>query len=421
MPAATFTAAAGRRRWISANAANRQDLSDTFIKYNWEDPLDLESLLTYEERLMRDTARTYSQEKLMPRAVDAFRNEVFDREILQEMGELGLLGATLQGYGCAGASSVAYGLIAREVESVDSGYRSAMSVISSLVMYPIYAYGTEAQKQKYLPALAKGEIVPSFGLTEPDHGSDPAGMETTARKEGDTYVLNGSKSWITLAPIADMMLIWAKSLHEDGTIRAFIVDKNTRGISTPKIHGKFSLRASITGMVMMDEVRIPAENMLPGAKGLRGPFGCLNNARYGIAWGALGAAEACLRQAREYTLQRTQFGRPLAANQLIQKKLADAHSEIALGLQACVQVGRLKDAGRAAPQMISIIKRNSAGKALQIARDCRDMLGGNGVVDEYHVMRHLCNLEAVNTYEGTHDVHALILGKSLTGISAFSP
>ncbi|KAI9245529.1 glutaryl-CoA dehydrogenase [Phascolomyces articulosus] len=407
-------------RQFSNNAVINSALSHTYVKYNWEDPLDLESQLTDEERIMRDTARNYCQEKLLPRAVDAFRNEKFDPEILAEMGELGLLGATIDGYGCAGASSVAYGLITREVERVDSGYRSAMSVISSLVMHPIWAYGTEEQKQKYLPGLAKGTTLASFGLTEPNHGSDPAGMETTARKEGDHYILNGSKTWITLAPIADMMLIWAKNLDEEGApVRGFILEKGTPGLSTTKIQGKFSLRASITGQVMMDDVRIPTENMLPGAKGLSGPFGCLNNARFGIAWGALGAAEACLHAARDYTLERKQFDKPIAGNQLIQKKLADAHSEIALGLQSCIHVGRLKDAGKAAPQMISMMKRNSASKSLQIARDCRDMLGGNGIVDEYHVIRHLCNLESVNTYEGTSDIHALILGKSITGIQAF--
>ncbi|KAI9499609.1 glutaryl-CoA dehydrogenase [Zychaea mexicana] len=407
-------------RTFSHSGGVRSALSNTYVKYNWEDPLDLESQLTDEERIMRDTARNYCQDKLMPRAVNAFRHEKFDPEVLAEMGDLGLLGATIEGFGCAGASSVAYGLITREVEKVDSGYRSAMSVVSSLVMHPINTYGTEEQKQKYLPGLAKGTIIPSFGLTEPNHGSDPAGMETHARKEGDHYVLNGSKSWITMAPIADMLLIWAKNLDEEGApVRGFIVEKGTAGLATPKIEGKFSLRASITGMVMMDEVRIPVENMLPNAKGLSGPFGCLNNARFGIAWGALGAAEACLDVARNYTMERKQFDRPIASNQLIQKKLADAHTEIALGLNACLQVGRLKDAGRAAPQMISMMKRNSAGKALQIARECRDMLGGNGIVDEYHIIRHLCNLESVNTYEGTSDVHALILGKSITGIQAF--
>ncbi|CDS11533.1 hypothetical protein LRAMOSA03796 [Lichtheimia ramosa] len=407
------------RKCFSTSTFRASALSNTYVKYDWEDPFNLESMLTEEERIMRDTARNYSQNKLLPRVVDAFRNEKFDRQVLAEMGELGLLGATIDGYGCAGASSVAYGLVAREIERVDSGYRSALSVVSSLVMHPIWAYGTEEQKNKYLPGLAKGTTICSFGLTEPNHGSDPSGMETTARKDGDSYVLNGSKSWITLAPIADILLIWAKNLDEDGAVRGFIVDRNTAGIETPVIEGKLSLRASITGMVMMDNVRVPAENMLPGAKGLRGPFGCLNNARFGIAWGALGAAEACLHITRDYTMQRTQFGRPLASYQLIQKKLADAHSEIALGLHGCLQVGRLKDQGKAAPEMISLLKRNNTSKALQIASDCREMLGGNGIVDEYHVMRHVCNLQSLVTYEGTSDIHALILGKSITGINAF--
>ncbi|KAI7889975.1 glutaryl-CoA dehydrogenase [Mucor mucedo] len=394
--------------------------SKSFVKYNWQDPLNLESVLTEDEISIRDAVKSYCQDKLQPRVLQAYRNEKFDREIMSEMGELGFLGSTIEGYGCAGVSSVAYGLTAREVETVDSGYRSAMSVQSSLVMHPIYAYGTEEQKEKYLPSLAKGEKVGCFGLTEPNHGSDPAGMETTARKVNGHYVLNGSKTWITNSPIADVFVIWAKNLDEDGAIRGFILEKGMPGLEAPAIKGKFSLRASITGMIMMDNVEIPLTNMLPNAKGLGGPFGCLNNARYGIAWGALGAAEACLDQARTYTLDRHQFGRPLAANQLIQKKLADANTEIALGLQACVQVGRLKDAKQLAPEMISMIKRNSCGKAIQIARDCRDMLGGNGISDEYHIIRHAANLEAVNTYEGTHDVHALILGKAITGIPAFA-
>ncbi|GAA5809704.1 hypothetical protein MFLAVUS_003117 [Mucor flavus] len=394
--------------------------SKSFVKYNWQDPLNLESLLTEDEISIRDAAHSYCQDKLLPRVIDAYRNENFDRDILSEMGELGFLGSTIDGYGCAGVSSVAYGLTAREVETVDSGYRSAMSVQSSLVMHPIYAYGTTEQKDKYLPALAKGEKVGCFGLTEPNHGSDPAGMETTAKKVNGHYVLNGSKTWITNSPIADVFIIWAKNLDEGGAIRGFILEKGMAGLDAPAIKGKFSLRASITGMIMMDNVEIPLENMLPKAKGLGGPFGCLNNARYGIAWGALGAAEACLDQARTYTLDRKQFGRPLAANQLIQKKMADASTEIALGLQACVQVGRLKDNNQIAPEMISMIKRNSCGKAIQIARECRDMLGGNGISDEYHIIRHAANLEAVNTYEGTHDVHALILGKGITGIPAFA-
>ncbi|KAI8145563.1 glutaryl-CoA dehydrogenase [Fennellomyces sp. T-0311] len=392
----------------------------TFAKYNWQDPLNLEKLLTDEEIMVRDAARDYCQEKLLPRVLNGYRNEVFDREIMSEMGELGFLGSTIQTHGCAGVSSVAYGLTAREVERVDSGYRSAMSVQSSLVMHPINAYGTEAQKDKYLPELAKGNIVGAFGLTEPNHGSDPAGMETTAKKVNGHYVLNGSKTWITNSPIADVFIVWAKNLEEDGAIRGFILEKGMKGLEAPAIKGKFSLRASITGMIMMDNVEVPVDNMLPAVKGLKGPFGCLNNARYGIAWGALGAAEACLQVARDYTLDRKQFGKPLASKQLIQQKMADAHTEIALGLQACLQVGRLKDSGELAPEMISMIKRNSCGKAINIARDCRDMLGGNGISDEYHVIRHAANLEAVNTYEGTSSVHALILGKAITGIPAFA-
>ncbi|KAG2232085.1 glutaryl-CoA dehydrogenase [Thamnidium elegans] len=405
---------------VTPTLVTRTMASKSFVKYNWQDPLNLESLLTEDEIFIRDAAKSYCQDKLLPRVIDAYRNEKFDRDILSEMGELGFLGSTIDGYGCAGVSSVAYGLTAREVETVDSGYRSAMSVQSSLVMHPIYAYGTDEQKDKYLPALAKGEKVGCFGLTEPNHGSDPAGMETTAKKVNGHYVINGSKTWITNSPIADVFVIWAKNLDEGGTIRGFVLEKGMAGLDAPAIKGKFSLRASITGMIMMDNVEIPLENMLPNAKGLGGPFGCLNNARYGIAWGALGAAEACLDQARTYTLDRNQFGRPLAANQLIQKKMADASTEIALGLQACVQVGRLKDTNQIAPEMISMIKRNSCGKAIQIARDCRDMLGGNGISDEYHIIRHAANLEAVNTYEGTHDVHALILGKGITGIPAFA-
>ncbi|EIE76391.1 hypothetical protein G6F46_003228 [Rhizopus delemar] len=392
----------------------------TFVKYNWEDPLNLEKLLTEDEVSIRDAAKSYCQERLLPRVIQAYRHEKFDREIMNEMGELGFLGSTIEGYGCAGVSSVAYGLTAREVERVDSGYRSAMSVQSSLVMHPINAYGSDEQKERLLPLLAKGEKVGCFGLTEPNHGSDPSSMETTAKKVNGHYVLNGSKTWITNSPIADVFVVWAKNLDEGGTIRGFLLERGMAGLETPVIQGKFSLRASVTGMIMMDQVEVPVENMLPHAKGLGGPFGCLNNARYGIAWGALGAAEACLEQARTYTLDRKQFGRPLAANQLIQKKLADANTEIALGLQACVQVGRLKDENELAIEMISMIKRNSCGKALQIARECRDMLGGNGISDEYHVIRHAANLEAVNTYEGTHDVHALILGKAITGIPAFA-
>ncbi|KAI8998342.1 glutaryl-CoA dehydrogenase [Gaertneriomyces semiglobifer] len=387
-------------------------------KFDWTDPFDLNSQLTEEERLVRDSARDYCQAKLLPRVINATRNEKFDREIMSEMGELGLLGATIQGYDCSGVSSVAYGLIAREVERVDSGYRSAMSVQSSLVMHPIYAYGTEAQKQKYLPKLAKGELVGCFGLTEPNHGSDPGSMETTAKKVNGGWVLNGSKTWITNSPIADVFVVWAKC-SDDGKIRGFILDKGMQGLTAPVIKGKFSLRASTTGMIMMDDVEVPEENLLPNVAGLKGPFGCLNNARYGIAWGALGAAEACLQQAVDYTSNRKQFGTPLSAFQLIQKKMADALTEINIGLQACLRVGRLKDEGRLAPEMVSVIKRNSCGKALEIARNCRDMLGGNGISDEYHIIRHVMNLEAVNTYEGTHDVHALILGRAITGIPSF--
>jgi glutaryl-CoA dehydrogenase len=387
-------------------------------EFQWEDPLLLEDQLTEDERLVRDTARDYAQEKLMPRVLEANRHERFDREIMTELGALGLLGATIHGYGCAGVNYVCYGLVAREVERVDSGYRSAMSVQSSLVMHPIHAYGTEAQRQKFLPRLAKGEWVGCFGLTEPDAGSDPAGMRTRARKADGGYVLKGSKMWITNSPIADVFVVWAKD--DAGEIRGFILEKGMKGLSAPKIEGKFSLRASTTGEIVMDDVFVPEENAFPAIRGLKGPFGCLNNARYGIAWGALGAAEFCWHAARTYTLDRKQFGRPLAANQLIQKKLADMQTEITLGLQACLRLGRLKDENRAAPEMISMLKRNSCGKALDIARAARDMHGGNGIADEFHVIRHVMNLEAVNTYEGTHDVHALILGRAQTGIQAFS-
>ncbi|KAF9957459.1 hypothetical protein BGZ70_009500 [Mortierella alpina] len=396
-----------------ANVRTMASKSKAFVKYDWTDPLNLNSQLTEDEIAVRDVAREYCQDKLMPRVTLANRNENFDREILSEMGELGLLGSTIEGYGCAGVSSVAYGLTAREVERVDSGYRSAMSVQSSLVMHPIYAYGTEAQKEKWLPRLAKGEIVGCFGLTEPNHGSDPGSMETVAKKVNGHYVLSGSKTWITNSPIADVFVIWAKDQSDGNKIKGFVLEKGMKGLSAPKIEGKFSLRASITGMIMMDDVEVPAENLLPNVHGLKGPFGCLNNARFGIAWGALGAAEFCLAQARDYTLNRKQFG-------LMQKKMADANTEIALGLQACLQVGRLKDEGKIAPEMISMIKRNSCGKALDIARTTRDMLGGNGISDEYHIIRHVMNLEAVNTYEGTHDVHALILGRAITGLASFS-
>ncbi len=387
-------------------------------EFQWDDALLLDEQLNEEERLVRDTARGYAQDKLMPRVMLANRHEKFDREIMNELGELGLLGSTIDGYGCAGTNYVSYGLVAREVERVDSGYRSAMSVQSSLVMHPIHAYGSEDQRKKYLPKLATGEWVGCFGLTEPDHGSDPGSMKTTAKKSAGGYVLKGAKMWITNSPIADVMVVWAKT--EDGVIRGFILERGMKGLSTPKIEGKFSLRASVTGEIVMQDVEVPAENLLPNVSGLKGPFGCLNNARYGIAWGALGAAEFCWHQARSYTLDRKQFGRPLAANQLIQKKLADMQTEITLGLQACLRVGRLKDEGKAAPEMISLIKRNSCGKALDIARMARDMHGGNGVSDEFHVIRHVMNLEAVNTYEGTHDIHALILGRAQTGIQAFT-
>jgi len=387
-------------------------------EFKWEDPLLLDSQLSEEERLVRDTARGYCQDKLMPRVLAANRHEKFDREIMNELGELGLLGSTIDGYGCAGTNYVSYGLVAREVERVDSGYRSAMSVQSSLVMHPINAYGTEAQRQKWLPKLATGELVGCFGLTEPDHGSDPGSMKTRAKKVDGGYIVTGAKMWITNSPIADVAVVWGKT--EDGVIRGFVLERGMKGFSTPKIEGKFSLRASVTGEIVMDNVFVPEENLLPNAKGLGGPFGCLNNARYGIAWGALGAAEFCWHAARQYTLDRKQFGRPLAANQLIQKKLADMQTEIALGLQACLQVGRMKDAGNCPPEAISLIKRNSCGKSLDIARVARDMHGGNGVSDEFHVIRHVMNLEAVNTYEGTHDIHALILGRAQTGLQAFT-
>lgn len=391
--------------------------------FNWEDPLALSSQLSEEERMVRDTAHNFAQGKLFPRVLEANRHEIFHREIMNEMGEQGLLGLTLpEKYGCAGLSYVSYGLAAREVERVDSGYRSAMSVQSSLVMHPIYAYGSEAQREKYLPKLASGEWVGCFGLTEPDHGSDPGSMVTRAVKVDGGYRLNGAKMWITNSPIADLAVVWAKleeTPGKDGTIRGFIVERGFEGFKTPKIEGKFSLRASITGEIVLEDVFVPEDNMLPNVRGLAGPFGCLNRARYGIAWGAMGAAEFCWHAARQYTLDRKQFGRPLAANQLIQKKLADMQTEITLGLQSCLQLGRMFDAGTAAPAAISLMKRNNCGKALDIARTARDMHGGNGVSDEYHVIRHVMNLEAVNTYEGTHDVHALILGREQTGIQAF--
>src|SRR6187431_87970 len=385
--------------------------------FNWEDPLDLESQLTEEERMVRDTARGYAQEKLFPRVLKAYREETFDREIMREMGALGLIGSTIpEEYGGAGLGYVAYGLIAREVEAVDSGYRSAMSVQSSLVMHPIYSYGSEAQRRRFLPKLASGEIIGCFGLTEPDHGSDPGSMVTRAEKVQGGYKLNGSKTWISNAPVADVAVVWAKL---DGKIRGFIVDKGTKGFSTPKIEGKLSLRASITGMLVLEDCVVPEENLLPNVSGLAGPFGCLNNARYGIAWGSMGAAEFCWHAARQYVLDRKQFSRPLAANQLVQKKLADMQTEIALGLSGALRLGRMLEKGTAAPPSISLMKRNNCGKALEIARIARDMHGGNGIADEYHVMRVLCNLETVNTYEGTHDIHALILGRAQTGIQAF--
>jgi glutaryl-CoA dehydrogenase len=391
--------------------------NNPFTAFQWDDPLRLEQQLSEEERAIRDAAREYCSKKLLPRVIEANRHEIFHPEIMCEMGEMGFLGATLEGYGCAGVNYVSYGLIAREVERVDSGYRSAFSVQSSLVMYPIWAFGTEAQKQKYLPRLRSGEWVGCFGLTEPDAGSDPASMRTRAKRVNGGYVLNGSKTWITNAPLADVLVVWAKD--DAGEIRGFILEKAMKGLSTPKIDGKFSLRASVTGMIMMDNVMVAGEAMLPHVKGLRGPFSCLNNARYGIAWGALGAAEFCWQAAREYTMQRIMFGRPLAGTQLIQKKLVDMQTEITLGLQSALRLGRLLDAHDAAPEMISLLKRNNCGKALDIARIARDMHGGNGVADEYHVIRHVMNLEAVNTYEGTHDVHALILGRAQTGLSAF--
>lgn len=392
-------------------------MAQTRAPFTWEDPLLLSSQLTEEERMVAESAETFCQEQLMPGILMANREEHFDRNIMRQMGEMGLLGVTIDGYGCAGMSSVAYGLIARAVERVDSGYRSAMSVQSSLVMHPIWAYGTEAQKEKFLPKLASGELIGCFGLTEPNAGSDPASMQTRAKKVDGGYSLSGSKMWITNSPIADVFVVWAKD--DAGEIRGFILEKGMKGLSAPKIEGKFSLRASITGEIVMDEVFVPEENALPDIRGLKGPFGCLNKARYGIAWGAMGAAEFCWQAARQYTLDRKQFNRPLAATQIVQLKLANMQTEIALGLQAALQVGRLMDEDRAAPEMISLIKRNNCGKALDIARVARDMHGGNGIADEYHVIRHVMNLEAVNTYEGTHDVHALILGRAQTGIAAF--
>jgi len=386
--------------------------------FNWQDPFCMDDQLSDDERMIRDTARSYAKDKLMTRVRQAYRDEHFHREIMTEMGSLGLLGPTLpEKYGCSNINYVSYGLVAREIERVDSGYRSAMSVQSSLVMHPIYAYGTEEQREKYLPKLATGEWVGCFGLTEPDHGSDPGSMITRAEKTADGYLLNGAKMWITNSPIADLAVVWAKL---DGEIRGFIVERGTPGFETPKIEGKFSLRASVTGEIVLSDVEIPEENLLPNAKGLGGPFGCLNKARFGISWGAIGAAEYCWHAARTYTLERKQFGRPLAANQLIQKKLADMQTEITLGLQGALRIGRMMDNDACPVEIISMMKRNNCGKALDIARMARDMHGGNGISDEYHVIRHLMNLETVNTYEGTHDVHALILGRAQTGLQAFS-
>lgn len=389
-----------------------------YVIFNKDDPLNMDSQLSEEEKMIRDQMYEYCQDKLMSRVTHEFRTETFDTSFFKELGELGVLGPTIHGYGCAGVSSVAYGLITREIERVDSGYRSAMSVQSSLVMWPIYAYGTEQQKDKYIPKLASGEFIGAFGLTEPNHGSDPGGMETNAVLDKGTneYILNGTKTWISNSPVADVFIVWAQC---EGRIKGFILDRGMEGLTTPKIEGKFSLRASVTGQIAMDDVRVPAENLMPKITGLGGPFGCLNNARFGIAWGTMGAAEACFDVALQYTLDRKQFGKPLAQTQLIQKKFADMSTDIALGLQGCLQVGRLKDQNMAAPEMISMMKRNNCGNSLNVARTCRDILGGNGICDEYHVIRHVLNLESVNTYEGTHDIHALIMGRAITGLQAF--
>jgi glutaryl-CoA dehydrogenase len=403
-----------------AEAQRRQAPAEKAGAFRWDDPFLIEEQLSDEERLIRDTARSFAQEKLLPRVIEAYREEKSDPGIFHEMGMLGLLGLTLpEDFGCAGASYVSYGLVAREIERVDSGYRSMMSVQSSLVMHPIFAYGDDSQRREFLPKLASGEWIGCFGLTEPDAGSDPGSMTTRAEKTGGGYRLTGAKTWISNAPIADVFVVWAKSAAHDGAIRGFILRKGMKGLSAPKIGGKLSLRASITGEIVMDGVDAPEEALLPNVSGLKGPFGCLNRARYGIAWGAMGAAEDCWHRARKYVLERKQFGRPLAANQLVQKKLADMQTEIALGLQAALRLGRLFDEGKAAPELISLAKRNNCGKALDIARAARDMHGGNGIQEEYHVMRHAQNLETVNTYEGTHDVHALILGRAQTGIQAF--
>mmetsp|Transcript_22842 Transcript_22842/g.50095 ORF Transcript_22842/g.50095 Transcript_22842/m.50095 type:complete len:431 (+) Transcript_22842:50-1342(+) len=385
---------------------------------HWKDPFMIDDQLTEDERMLRDAAHAYCQQELLPKVLEMNRNETWDRSVMEGFGQAGLLGVQIQGYGCAGASTAAYGLVAREVERVDSGYRSGMSVQSSLIMHPINLFGSEEQKKKYLPELAQAKLVGCFGLTEPGSGSDPASMATVAKEDGDHYVISGSKTWITNSPIADIALVWAKT-ESDGKVRGFILERGMKGFETPKIDGKFSLRASPTGMIMMDEVRVPKANVLPGTTGMKGPFACLNSARFGIAWGTLGAAEFCLDTTRQYVMDRVQFGRPLASNQLIQKKLADAFVEINLGLNAVLRASRMKDEGKLHSNVVSMLKRNSCGKAIHIARECRDMLGGNGIVDEYHIIRHVMNLEAVNTYEGTHDVHALILGRAITGISAF--
>eukprot|EP00301_Raphidiophrys_heterophryoidea_P015554 c2424_g1_i1.p1 GENE.c2424_g1_i1~~c2424_g1_i1.p1 ORF type:complete len:442 (+),score=103.11 c2424_g1_i1:68-1327(+) len=395
-----------------------RQMASAVPEFNYKDPLCLSDLLTDEEKMIQETAYSFSQAKLMPRVLEANRNETFDRNIMKEMGELGLLGSTITGYGCAGTSSTAYGLIAREVERVDSSYRSALSVQSSLVMYPIYAHGSEAQKQKYLPKLATGELIGCFGLTEPNAGSDPAGMQTRAVDKGSYYVLSGSKTWITNSPIADVFIVWAKD--EQGEIRGFILERGMEGLETPTLNGKFSLRASKTGMIMMDGVKVPKENILPHVVGIKGPFSCLNNARFGIAFGVIGAAEFCFETARQYTLDRSMFGRPLAQNQLIQKKFADMLTDINLSLCSCIQASRLKDQNKLPPQTISMLKRSSCAKAIAIARSARDILGGNGISDEFHVIRHVMNLEAVITYEGTDDIHALILGRAITGLAAFN-
>jgi glutaryl-CoA dehydrogenase len=407
-----------RESSVGAPAADIASVTLTGGQFSWDDPLLVESLLTEEERLIRNAARAYAQERLMPRILQSNRSETFDSSVMREMGEMGFLGATLKGYGCAGIGYVAFGLIARELERVDTSFRSACAAQSSLAMTPIYAYGSEAQRQRYLPPMAKGELLGCFGLTEPDHGSDPGRMSSRARKVAGGWRLSGTKLWITHAPIADVLIIWAKD--DDGIIRGFILERGMQGLSTRKIEGKFSVRASPTGEVAMDNVFVSDENLLAGVQGLKGPFGCLNNARFAICWGAMGAAEYCWHAARNYVLERKQFGRPLAANQLIQKKLADMQTEIGIGLLACLHVSRLREQGLATPEMMSLLKRNSAGKALEIARSARDMHGGNGIADEFHVIRHLLNLETVSTLEGTHDVHALVLGRSQTGISAFA-